>query len=182
MSANVKPDSRYRCLAVNDEQSTCCCCGRKGLRRVVWLLDNENPDDEPAHYGTTCAAHLLLGRLPDEPKPKVAAADRAIAEALEAEQRRVASELLEGIAKLVVPEVTQGINKWGVVVAVCGGTELPFHGSSLGRLVPLRDMLAPTVREWTLDQVSAAARERGLDRDSWKIREQARCLLVTPGV
>lgn len=43
----------FKILAVNDEQNFCECCGRKNLKRVVWI---ENLDTgEIKHFGTTCA-------------------------------------------------------------------------------------------------------------------------------
>lgn len=51
--------AKYRVLGTNDEASSCCCCGREGLKRVVWLQPlNEHGDDDgvPVHFGTMCAA------------------------------------------------------------------------------------------------------------------------------
>lgn len=45
--------NRYQLLAVNDTRDFCECCGRKGLKRVVWILDNETGAEK--HFGTTCA-------------------------------------------------------------------------------------------------------------------------------
>lgn len=43
----------YRILAVNDSRDFCECCGRQGLKRVVWVADEET--GEHHHFGTTCA-------------------------------------------------------------------------------------------------------------------------------
>lgn len=40
-------------LGVNGDRDTCACCGKTGLKRVVWL---EIDGGEPVHYGTVCAA------------------------------------------------------------------------------------------------------------------------------
>lgn len=154
---------RQRCLGVNDEQSTCCCCGRRGLKRVVWLLDLHELDVEPAHYGTTCAAHLLMQRLPGEPKPKMAAAEREIAAALDEELTRVAGELLAEVERLPVPEMVEGVNKWGVPVIVCGETEVPFSYDRYDLLTSVDRMRPRVEREWKGDQVFALAQRRGLD-------------------
>lgn len=50
----------YLYRGCNDEADTCSCCGRTGLKRVVWL--EEADGGEAAPYGTTCAALLLTGR------------------------------------------------------------------------------------------------------------------------
>jgi hypothetical protein len=175
MSATATEPRRYRLLAVNDEQSTCCCCGKKGLKRVVWLLDLEEPDADPAHYGTTCAAHLLMNRKAGEPKPKVSAAEKAIAAAIEFELTRVAAELLTSVP-VVVPELTEGINKWGVPVVICGDTEVPFSFESYNRRVPFAAMVERVIVEWKLDTVSAVARDRGLE--SWRVRAAAARILA----
>ena len=44
--------NRFQVVAVNDERDFCECCGKKGLRRVVWVRDTET--DEVKHFGTTC--------------------------------------------------------------------------------------------------------------------------------
>ena len=45
--------NRFQVVAVNDERDFCECCGRTGLKRVVWILDSEA--GEVKHFGTTCA-------------------------------------------------------------------------------------------------------------------------------
>lgn len=55
-------NNKYRYYGINDDESVCSHCGKKGLKRVVWLaeLDEEgNEVSEPAPYGTTCAAEML---------------------------------------------------------------------------------------------------------------------------
>ena len=44
--------ARFAVLAVNDTADFCECCGKKGLKRVVWVLDSET--GEHKHFGTTC--------------------------------------------------------------------------------------------------------------------------------
>ena len=49
-------------LGVNDDTDTCECCGRTGLKRVVWLerLDTDgNGASGPFAAGVDCAARLL---------------------------------------------------------------------------------------------------------------------------
>lgn len=162
---------RYRCLAVNDEQSSCCCCGRKGLRRVVWLLDLAEPDADPTHYGTTCAAHLLLDLMPADPKPRMSKAERVIAEALAAERERQAAELWARVEALPVPEVTEGTNAHGVKVACCGDAKVPFlgdgwHPDGSPRFVPLARMHDRAVAAWRLRRVFALAISDGLPHEA----------------
>jgi hypothetical protein len=50
---------KYRVLGTNDDASDCCCCGRQGLKRVVWLQPlNEDGEEcgEPVHFGRVCGA------------------------------------------------------------------------------------------------------------------------------
>ena len=44
--------NRFEVLAVNDDRDFCECCGRQGLKRVVWVRDTET--DVVKHFGTTC--------------------------------------------------------------------------------------------------------------------------------
>lgn len=51
--------AKFRVLGINDDASDCCCCGRQGLRRVVWLqpLDHDGEEcGEPVHFGRVCGA------------------------------------------------------------------------------------------------------------------------------
>lgn len=45
--------SRFVVKGVNDEQNFCSCCGKTGLKRVVWIEDTET--GVVSHFGTTCA-------------------------------------------------------------------------------------------------------------------------------
>lgn len=45
--------TRYEVMGVTDDRHHCECCGRQGLKRVVWIRDIET--DEVRHFGTTCA-------------------------------------------------------------------------------------------------------------------------------
>ncbi|MDH0683076.1 hypothetical protein [Achromobacter animicus] len=44
---------RFAVLAVTDDREFCQCCGRQGLKRVVWIEDGES--GAVRHFGTTCA-------------------------------------------------------------------------------------------------------------------------------
>jgi len=57
---------RYVVIAINDEQDTCDCCGKKGLKRVVWLHDTIA--DAEVAYGTTCAARANKWTVKDQNK------------------------------------------------------------------------------------------------------------------
>jgi hypothetical protein len=50
---------RYQVLSVNDDQDFCQCCGKTGLKRVVFIRDTET--DEVKHFGTTCAMSPVKG-------------------------------------------------------------------------------------------------------------------------
>ncbi|GAA0809203.1 hypothetical protein [Cupriavidus gilardii] len=51
--------SRYEVLEVNDSRDFCECCGKTGLKRVVFIRDTETNDVK--HFGTTCAASPTKG-------------------------------------------------------------------------------------------------------------------------
>jgi hypothetical protein len=51
--------NRYKVVGVNDDKDFCECCGRQGLKRVVWIEDTET--QEIKHFGTTCAAAPVKG-------------------------------------------------------------------------------------------------------------------------
>ena len=51
--------SRFQVLGVNDARDYCECCGKKNLKRVVWILDNETGEER--HFGTTCAMQPAKG-------------------------------------------------------------------------------------------------------------------------
>ena len=51
--------SRYQVLSINDDQDFCQCCGKSGLKRVVFIRDTET--EEVKHFGTTCAMAPVKG-------------------------------------------------------------------------------------------------------------------------
>jgi len=51
--------ARYQVLSINDDRDFCECCGRTGLKRVVFIRDTET--DETKHFGTTCAMSPVKG-------------------------------------------------------------------------------------------------------------------------
>ncbi|EKJ7938218.1 hypothetical protein L5559_006042 [Pseudomonas aeruginosa] len=55
--------SRYQFLGINDDKSHCECCGKQGLKRVVWIEDTET--NEIRHFGTTCAMSPAKGFMLD---------------------------------------------------------------------------------------------------------------------
>lgn len=55
-------DIKYKVMGINDDVNYCGCCGKTGLKRVVWIapLDADgNVAGEASPYGTTCAAYTL---------------------------------------------------------------------------------------------------------------------------
>lgn len=60
-----QPQRRYQLLGVNDDETTCCICGRVELKRVMWLQEMDREGGrmgDPFWCGTTCGAKLLKGR------------------------------------------------------------------------------------------------------------------------
>ena len=49
----------FEVVAVSDDNDTCECCGKTGLKRVVYIRNNET--GEVKHFGTTCAASPVKG-------------------------------------------------------------------------------------------------------------------------
>jgi hypothetical protein len=49
----------YKVLAVNDERDYCECCGRKNLKKVAWIENEET--GEIKHFGTVCATAPAKG-------------------------------------------------------------------------------------------------------------------------
>ena len=47
--------ARFEIKGINDDKDTCMCCGKEGLKKVVWIEDTETL--EVGHYGTSCAAN-----------------------------------------------------------------------------------------------------------------------------
>ena len=59
MSTTNTNANRFIVKGVNDEKETCECCGKNGLKRVVWIEDTET--GEIKHFGTTCALKPAKG-------------------------------------------------------------------------------------------------------------------------
>lgn len=54
----------YTIKGINDEEDTCSCCGKTGLKRVVWLaaVSVDGEESEPMPLGTSCAAKKMFGK------------------------------------------------------------------------------------------------------------------------
>lgn len=74
--------NRYTFEGVTDEVSTCDCCGREGLKRVIALSE----EGVVSYYGTTCASHLLKIPAKDVTKAAKSAQDEKDAAARRARQ------------------------------------------------------------------------------------------------
>lgn len=62
----------YRILGINDEVTTCECCGRSGLKKTVVLTNGE----QEVRYGTECAARAMqVGKREVESGVKSATAE-----------------------------------------------------------------------------------------------------------
>jgi hypothetical protein len=65
--------SRYQVLEITDAKDFCQCCGKKGLKLVVFIEDTET--GEVKHFGTSCAVAPAKGfNVEREVKRAVAAA------------------------------------------------------------------------------------------------------------
>lgn len=66
---------RFEVVGINDDEDFCECCGKTGLKRVVWIEDTET--DVVKHFGTTCATAPAKGfNLTKEIKEAIDRADR----------------------------------------------------------------------------------------------------------
>jgi hypothetical protein len=106
----------FQLVGTDDNQSTCCCCGRTDLKRVVWLvpIDSDGgPAGEPEHYGTTCAARLLGYAHPTSASTK----SRVEREARKAAEDRRAEETARIFRAAVATTVVRGANRFGAPTA-----------------------------------------------------------------
>lgn len=147
---------KYRCVGVNDEADTCSQCGRTGLRRVAWLVPllDGAADGEVAPFGTTCAAHLLRGRVGRKPGRRQATRE------LDAALERCRSEFAVEACSLAVPAHTTSVNEYGVTIV-----EIDDVGCPVGRedLRPADfDFAVSAARvQWYACRAADLARERG---------------------
>lgn len=52
-SLDQKNKNRFKVLGVNDDKDFCECCGKQGLKKVVWIEDSETGKIQ--HFGVVCA-------------------------------------------------------------------------------------------------------------------------------
>ena len=81
-------NERKKILGISDDQESCCCCGRTGLKRVVYIEDMETGD--VAWFGVVCATKKM-GALFGTPAKIEAAAKTAAAERAEAIRAELAA-------------------------------------------------------------------------------------------
>jgi hypothetical protein len=55
MSNTTTQARRFEVKGINDDRDFCMCCGKTGLKRVVWIEDTET--SEVNHYGVVCATN-----------------------------------------------------------------------------------------------------------------------------
>ena len=110
----------YRIMGTDDSEDTCSCCGRQGLKRVVWVapLDPDGGiEDSPAPYGTTCAARLL-GYTYSSAKEAVGVKKLVESEAVLAEVRARVETYQNLLAQdFPVTSIVRTTNRWGVPIA-----------------------------------------------------------------
>lgn len=54
-ATNETNEAKFKVLGVNDDESSCMCCGKQNLARVVWIKNLETGKIQ--HFGTVCAAN-----------------------------------------------------------------------------------------------------------------------------
>lgn len=158
---NAKPEfepSRFRCVGMDDSADTCACCGKTGLKRVVWLFDTHSTDDA-APYGTTCAALLLLGR-----KVTRRESERLVDATVAAEIERIADRYRDAPP----PAMRETTNRYGVACwTFDDGTELAACGLPWSEIAPERKRVSRerAIVEWREREATAHARAviRGFD-------------------
>lgn len=69
METNKPTARRFVVIGVNDDKDFCECCGKQGLKRVVWVEDTET--QTVRHFGTTCATSPVKGFPKDEIKKAI---------------------------------------------------------------------------------------------------------------
>ena len=75
--------AKFQVKGVNDDRSECECCGKTGLKRVVWIENTET--SEIKAFGTTCALSPVKGfDCTEEIKKEVARATRKASEETQA--------------------------------------------------------------------------------------------------
>lgn len=108
-------EQRIKVLGINDDRDSCQCCGKEGLKRVVWLSID---DGQPVHYGTTCAARAggirgrwtsdraesLVQRLKDR-EARIAKSQR-ICDIAQAEANRTGKSMYVGYTDLYCKYLT----------------------------------------------------------------------------
>ena len=149
----------YRYLGCNDEEDSCCQCGRQGLKRVVWLQplnDAGEPDGDPAHFGTTCGAWLLLGKISPK-KPKKSVAVKELERAAHLERLRYLA-LFEDQAPT---EYQLRDNRWGVACLVLDGRDYPLRTMAYGGGYDTIATLRSARSQWAEVRASEAAKADG---------------------
>lgn len=159
--AAAKLPPRYKCVAINDEADTCACCGRKKLKRVAWLLEFDGTD--PAPYGTTCAAHLLLEREPSEPKVKLSAAEKVIAAAYAETLRGFITQALELTPPAAVDCPNPHASEWNRTPwAAVGDFAKPRVSRGFDAYYSVAESEPELQRGWFLNRAVEIARASGL--------------------
>lgn len=79
--------ARFKITGINDARDYCECCGKSGLKRVVWIYDTETGDEK--HFGTSCASSPAKGfNLDKEIKAAVRSVNSAMKYAWASAARR----------------------------------------------------------------------------------------------
>jgi len=118
---------RYIFAGCNDEAEYCTCCGKTGLKKVVWLRENtEDELSQPSPFGVVCAARLLGVKNPTSTKAK-----REIEDAQEQANRAMRlKEWQRVFDAAIVDSYSYGYNKFNVprFTAIVNGLAIDIDG------------------------------------------------------
>lgn len=68
-------NAAYRILGINDDVTTCECCGKSNLKKTVVL----GSDSGEVHFGVDCAARAMLGNNKSGSRKTIDTQARAVA-------------------------------------------------------------------------------------------------------
>jgi len=105
-----------RVLGINDDVTTCECCGKTGLKCTV-VIERESGE---VHYGRQCAAKLLMGNKKNASVASIEKLAKSIA---------YARKWLKVTPKHTAEVVVRSINVWGSPCWVRGEYEVEFDNA-----------------------------------------------------
>lgn len=127
--AHINKTKKYAFMGCNDDASFCSVCGKKELKRVVWLC-NCDGDGQPDGYafpvGTSCAARMLGWHNPTSTSTKNKVLEEA-KKALRARRQKFIDDYSE---TAVVTGITRGFNKFNCpnAIIIINGEDFEIAG------------------------------------------------------